>query len=215
MEAFCKAYTADAAPLASSALFNRLLPLVSPARQQKIARLIPPSGKRLSLGAGLLLRRALEDAGLKTENLRFGEEEAGKPFLMDYPELHFNLSHAASRVLCVLSSLPCGCDVEKTGRGSPALVRRFYAPEEQQRVFETPPEAFQRVFTEIWVRKESYLKATGEGFTRSPESFSVYSLPPSVRFYEGPGENDCLSALCLLTEDTPPAPEWIPVSFEA
>ncbi len=213
MEIFWKVYHADAAPLASSALFERGLAEVPEARKTKVLRMVPPAGKRLSLGAGLLLNRALSDYGLDPRSLRLAESEDGKPFLPDVPDLFFNLSHSGTRVLCALSNRPCGCDVEEIGRGSAALVRRFFAPGEQK-LLELPEEAFPREFTRIWTMKESYLKATGEGFSRPAESFSVLSLPPSVVFREGPEEAGYVSMTCLLSPVLPSDPEWIPVSFD-
>ena len=45
-------------------------------------------------------------------SLRIGIGEHGKPYLQDYPEVHFNLSHAGNRVMCVVSPEPAGCDIE-------------------------------------------------------------------------------------------------------
>lgn len=213
MEIFWKVYHADVAPLASSALFERGLSEVPEERRARVQRLIPPAGKRLSLGAGLLLNRALSEYGLDPRSLRLAKSEEGKPFLPDVPDLHFNLSHSGTRVLCALSNRPCGCDVEEIGRGSPALVRRFFSPGEQK-ALELPEEAFPREFTRIWTMKESYLKATGEGFSRPAESFSVLSLPPSVCFREGPVDSGYVYMACLLSPVLPPDPEWIPVSFD-
>ncbi len=213
MEIFWKVYHADVSPLASSALFERGLAEVPETRKAKVLRMIPPAGKRLSLGAGLLLNRALSDCGLDPQALRLAESAEGKPFLPDVPDLYFNLSHSGTRVLCSLSNRPCGCDVEEIGRGSPALVRRFFAPEEQK-ALDQLQEDFQLEFTRIWTMKESYLKATGEGFSRPAESFSVLSLPPSVVFREGPEDAGYVSMTCLLSPVLPPDPEWIPVSFD-
>ncbi len=212
MEIFWKVYCADVAPLASPAFFERGLREVAEKRRAKVLRMVPPAGKRLSLGAGLLLNRALSDFGLDPLSVRMAESEEGKPFLPEEPELFFNLSHSGSRVLCALANLPCGCDCEQIGRGSPELVRRFFAPGEQK-ALELPEEAFPREFTRIWTMKESYLKATREGFSRSPESFSVFSLPSSVYFREGPADPEYVYTACLLSPCPPPDPTWIPVSF--
>ena len=226
---FCRVWFADTAPLAAPSLFAEGYRRMSPARQAKIDRLRFDEGKRLSLGAGLLLRTALASAGLDaaTEPIETGPCE--KPYLAAHPELRFNLSHSGTRVLCVLSDLDCGCDVERIGQGSPALADRFFAPEEQERLkipgpadsaSRHPPENgfWQRLFCRIWTRKESYLKATGEGLSRSLSSFSVFSPPPAAHFLDYQDSPDTLSSVCLLMDPTDsdaslPEPVRIPVHF--
>ena len=223
---YCSILSADVAPLASSALFSMYYSLMPPHRREKIDRLRIESGKRLSLGAGVLLRHALASRGIEYSSVRVETTSLEKPYLPDYPNLHFSLSHSGSRVLCVTSDIPCGCDVEELGRGAKNLVTRFYSPEEQSyclptsvntddddfQRFYSPEEQscclsgtadtnddFQYRFTRVWTRKESYLKATGEGFSRSPESFSVFSLPPSVHFHEYTSFPGYHISICLLS----------------
>ena len=59
-----KLYLADVRPLADEALFMRLLPCVSDARRAKVTAFKHEGARRLSLGAGLLLRFALRSEGL-------------------------------------------------------------------------------------------------------------------------------------------------------
>ena len=237
---YCSVFSADVSPLASPALFSMYYSMMPPHRQEKIDRLRIEQGKRLSLGAGILLRLVLISRGVDLSRVRVETDAHGKPFLPDYPRLHFNLSHSGSRVLCVISDLPCGCDVEEIGRGSEDLVTRFFSPEEQsyclsdnnkqyiamEDVGKTGgiiginstdiienrsgakhnkaelPDDFQYRFTRVWTRKESYLKATGEGFFRSPESFSVFSLPSSVHYYEYNTFPGYHVSVCLLFPDS-------------
>ena len=214
----CRVYTADVAPLASSAFFEAARDRMPPWRREKIDRFRFPEGKRLSLGAGLLLDRALASAGLDASAEPIAVGAYGKPYLPKHPDIRFNLSHSGTRVLCVLSDLECGCDVEKIGSGSPALVRRFFAEEEQRALAlpegEEPGPAWLRLFCRVWTRKESWLKATGEGIARGLSVFSVFSPPPSIRFYEGPEDPRYVTAVCLIAgAEESPEPEWIPVAF--
>lgn len=242
---FCRIYTAEVAPLASSALFDAWYARMPGPRRIKVDRMRFSEGKYLSLGAGALLDTALRSAGLDAASEAFAEGPQGKPFLRDHPEMDFNLSHSGTRILCVLASLPCGCDVERTDRGSPALARRFFAPEEtaalEAQIAAGGDPAFHRLFTRIWTRKESFLKATGEGLFCPMNSFSVLAPDPSARFFEAesflssslpdapslssaPQEQtpEYFSCVCLLAnaeKNRPddsfvwPVPEWIPVSL--
>ena len=207
----CGIYSADVSPLAAPAVFDAALAQLPLWRREKVDRLRFPEGKRLSLGAGLLLNMALAQHHVDALSATVETSPLGKPFLPDYPDIHFNLSHSENRVLCVISDLRCGCDVERLGRGSFRLARRFYAEEEQERLTaadeQTAPAEWQALFARIWTRKESYLKADGRGFSVPPASFSVFSQPSEVVFLESDAAQGYHQSVCLLNPDGRP-PRW-------
>ena len=218
---YCRIYVADVTPLASSALFHRFYMQMPASRREKIDRIRFAEGKQLSLGAGALLNLALRSAGIEGPSANFAEGPHGKPFLRDRPDIFFSLSHSGRRVLCVLSDLVCGGDVEQIGRGSPALARRFFTDEESAALAAEASaggeEAFQRLFARIWTRKESLLKATGDGLFRPLSSFSVLSPDPDVLFLEAAPEKKYASCVCLLRncqQTEWPRAEWIPISLD-
>ena len=118
-------------------------------------------------------------------SLRFGQGEHGKPYLPDYPQVHFNLSHSGNRVMCVVSAHACGCDVERIDRRQKQIdmVIRCLA-ESEQRLAAASAVHFYR----IWTLKESILKLSGEGIVIPLNSFEVSLDPPAVRqdFFPGP-----------------------------
>lgn len=61
----------------------------------------------------LLLCRMLGERLGRVVKPRFAYGENGKPFLADFPGVHFNLSHCARAVLCAVADVPVGCDVEE------------------------------------------------------------------------------------------------------
>ncbi len=138
-------------------------------RRQKILRYHFDRDRRLSLGAGLLLAYALREAG--AEDLSLAYSEHGKPYLLSYPDLHFNLSHSGTLALCAVSDRPVGADVERPGRADQAVARRCFLPQELEWMENAPDRA--RAFTRLWTRKESYLKLLGTGLAREMNSFSV------------------------------------------
>ena len=190
-------------------------------RREKIEKQTNERVRLRSLTAELLLRHALRDGGFAVEGpLNIVVSEQGKPFLRD-GRCFFSLSHSGERVLCVLSDLACGGDVEQIGRGSPALARRFFTVEENAALSEEASaageEAFQRLFARIWTRKESLLKATGDGLSRPLSSFSVLKPDPDVLFLESAPERKYASCVCLLRQHRQtewPRGEWIPVSLD-
>ena len=73
--------------------------------------------KKQILTAYLLLCYSIYDK-FGVDNLRYeiSYHSSGKPYLTDYPNIHFNLSHSAGYILCSLSDREVGCDIqEKSG----------------------------------------------------------------------------------------------------
>jgi len=167
-------YIADISVLKDSSVFENLLKRVPDYRQKKAMSFKFPKGKMQSLGVGLLLHKACEDAGIvgADERVAYGENE--KPYLADFLDVHFNLSHSGERVMCVLSPFDVGCDVEiiKGNRGR--LAERFFKPEESAWIkhFETL-EKQSEAFYRLWTLKECYMKVTGRGMSLMPDKFAL------------------------------------------
>ncbi len=210
MPEICKITYMDVSPLADPALFADAMSRVPESRKQKIASFRHAESQRLSLGVGLLLVLALEEEGIDGRQARIAEGQWGKPFLPDHPNLHFSLSHSGKWAMCALGNRPLGCDVEATGRGNEKLSKRFFHPEEQQVLAMLAPDTrpeWQREFTRIWTRKESWLKADGRGLSLGMESFSVLADQPGIHYSEMSGTDGYAFACCILSEACPQI-EW-------
>lgn len=144
--------------------------LLPKARIDKMERSRQKKSQAQSLAAGLLLEYGLRQLGLSGKELTFLENADGKPYVKEYPNLCYNLSHSGEYVALVLDETPVGIDVEGLRRGYQKLVRRFFSKEEIAVLEETWSDEF---FTKLWTRKESYLKATGYGMRMPLEGFST------------------------------------------
>lgn len=98
-------------------------------------------------------------------------DDRGKPYF-DLHGICISISHSNERCLVALSDGEIGADIEhmqiSTERHT-RLAERYFTPEEAEHVRESPNERFYTV----WCAKESYIKYTGEGFSRPLSSFSV------------------------------------------
>jgi 4'-phosphopantetheinyl transferase len=111
--------------------------------------------------------------GLTAESLIFGTAEFGKPFLVGPPGLEVNVSHSGAWVACAVDGAAVGVDVEQIRPIEPDLSRRFFSAEEDRQLRDIDPaDRLERFFT-LWTLKESYIKMTGQGLTRSMPDFSV------------------------------------------
>ena len=155
-----------------------------PQRREKILRYRNKKSSLLCLGAGYLMGRELSpffDPDAPVPEIAEGEK--GKPYLPDYPELYFNLSHSGHYAAIVTGAHPCGVDVERDHAEYQKISDHFFTEEEQQYIKNSsdPKDAF----LQIWTRKESFIKCSGEGISRDFHSFDVISgIPNDIQFYE-------------------------------
>lgn len=100
------------------------------------------------------------------ERLIIHKTEHGKPYLAEYPELAFNLSHTGdTMVLAIGENCRLGVDIEtcRPRANLPALVDKCFA-EVEAAWWRTLPESEKtREFYRFWTRKEALVKADGRG----------------------------------------------------
>ena len=145
--------------------------LLSPEESSRAERFALEAGRRrfvLSHGA---LRCILSGyTGSDPAELRFGSTAKGKPFLAsdDATGIHFNLSHSGDLALIgVAVGLRVGVDLEMVQErsGLHEIVRSYWASAEQDALRQAEPAEQCRTFYRLWTRKESVLKASGQGIT--------------------------------------------------
>ena len=115
--------------------------------------------------------------GGRPETLRFVRAPAGKPALLGETEgLEFNLTHADwCAMVAVARGRQVGVDVEgiRLGHSGMDVARRFFAPAEVNTLLAMPPAERAATFVRCWTRKEAYVKARGDGLSRSLQHFEV------------------------------------------
>ena len=134
---------------------------VSQQRREKALAFRHGGGRRLSVAAYLLLCDLLRQHYDIEELPILQETPDGKPFLKDYPAIHFNLSHTRGVAACVVSRQPVGIDVERIRPLNNALARRVLTPAEYQHVKSSAEPDIE--FIHLWTKKEALLKLIGTG----------------------------------------------------
>ena len=158
-------------------------------RKDKILRYKYAENRKQSLGAGLLLKWALERHGAAAENIKYGPN--GKPEL---DGVYFNLSHSEEWVACAISQQSVGCDVEKIGPVNERIAKRFFSENEVRYLDALEGEKKQEEFFRLWTMKESYMKMTGEGMTLGLDRVE-FKLEEPVKAYR-----DGLLCRCSIKE---------------
>lgn len=145
-------------------------------RREKTSRLPSLEAKRCSLGAELLLNEAVPN------HPQYRLSENGKPYFDgDLP--CFSLSHSGKYALCAIADAELGADIEAPRENSLKLAKRFFTESEFEAVNSAsdPDDEFCR----IWVIKESYIKATGEGLSCPLNSFETAATIGEYRTWHG------------------------------
>ena len=171
---------------------ERLRRMMPSERQDRLDRFRFDKDKRLNAAAYALLLYALRERGCEVrEPLRFDYNEYGKPYLRDFPELHFNLSHCDGTVVCALSDYEVGLDIQDITPTDSGVVHMTMSDSECGLIAgSTSPE---RMFTRLWTVKESYLKFVGSGLDGSLKKLDFTGCV-----------SDCFMALgcCFCTKST-------------
>ena len=143
---------------------QKLIPMVSDERREEALRYKHLFGQFACLKSYVMLREILESMGFSHPFI-FDWNEHGKPFLRDYPDIHFNLSHCKNGIAVAVSDQPVGIDIESYREVSDSLIR-YTMNEEEQRIIRESDDPV-RTFTEYWTNKEAVFKLRGTGITHN------------------------------------------------
>lgn len=92
--------------------------------------------------------------------------EFGKPYLRDFPEWHFNLSHSGEKLLLAINHKnPVGIDIERIKLRSSIeeVVKRCFSEKEKNYWFSLSENERLPIFYDFWTRKEAVVKGIGRG----------------------------------------------------
>lgn len=165
--------------LTSGGIISTLLSGLSPEERQRAERFVCPQALHLFTVSHAALHRALRQAGLNRYSIACTAQ--GKPYLVEYPTLHFNLSHTEGLIAVAVSpGHPVGVDVERlaTPQTYRELAPRVMTPAEcaYMAVQKRPEDRF----TQLWSAKEAVMKATGLGFGLPPREIELTGQEPTL-----------------------------------
>ena len=211
------AYLADASVLEDEELYRRAFSLLGGETQTMINRYRFESDRRLETASQLLLRYGLACEWGRPPGepaLRFGVR--GKPYLLDDPDLFFNISHSGRYALCAFDSREIGADVQEIRPVKDSVFKYALNPSEKEEL--SSSENMLDDFFSLWALKESVMKFTGLGLGLPLKAFSV-SLDGDVTWHTDvsyscrvkllPAPEGYRMAVCTAPETQPAEPEMI------
>ncbi|MET7018859.1 4'-phosphopantetheinyl transferase family protein [Bacillus mycoides] len=166
--------------------FQQLEKIISTDRRKKIKKYHFEEDKKRSIMAELLLRHSLKkDFGITREQVQFTKNSFGKPMLKNFEQIYFNLAHSGDWVVCGVSDVPIGIDVEIIKSIDLDIAKSFFTLDEYKDIVNQPKEKQIKYFYKLWTLKESYVKAEGKGLSIPLNSFSFCISPDTIQMYEG------------------------------
>ena len=136
---------------------KRLLPLD---RQNKINNQVDiVKAKSMTIGS-ILVRYAIKKVfNIPISKQEFTKSENGKPYLMGYKNIYFNVSHSNGYVVCAISNKEVGIDIQYIKEYKESLSK-YICNEEELNMLEKSNNKLEG-FTKLWSKKESYIKMLG------------------------------------------------------
>lgn len=110
-----------------------------------------------------ILRKNLLNLGIDYKNAVIEKGKYGKPYLKEYPDIHYNISHSNGITACYVGKFEAGIDVEPIREYRPNVVKRAFSCSEQSLIEKS--ENKNLTFFRLWTLKESYVKAIGIGIS--------------------------------------------------
>jgi 4'-phosphopantetheinyl transferase len=124
---------------------------------------------RYVIAHGLLRECLASYVNESAKQLVIKQAEKGKPFLAAYPDLSFNMSHTGNAWMLAVIPRKCqlGVDIEffKARESWAGLVKKCFSLEESEYWHRLNAEQQGRIFYQLWVRKEAFVNAVGQGIT--------------------------------------------------
>lgn len=106
----------------------------------------------------------------------------GKPYLLNYRDFQFNISHTKNALVVAVSDKSVGIDIEKIKAVDFKIAERFFVHEELSYIIENKDLQNKRFF-EVWTKKEAYIKCIGKGLSIPLNQFNVFDIELVKHYY--------------------------------
>ncbi|MRH99226.1 4'-phosphopantetheinyl transferase superfamily protein [Kriegella sp. EG-1] len=144
---------------------------------QKASKFRFEKDRSVFITARFLLRKLIGNyLNVNPKEIDFDYSEYNKPTYLGNTELDFNVSHSNNQIIIGFSKkLTIGVDIEKIKNDFDALdlAKNVFSNEEVNALSTYSGTSLYRAFYRGWTRKESFIKAVGEGLSYPLKSFSV------------------------------------------
>jgi len=134
------------------------------------------AARRLFVAGRVLCRSVIANLlGCAPQAISLSITPSGRPYLRDYPDIDFNLSHTGGCIaLAICRGGRVGIDIERldafSAKEACEIMPMILSERELDRVCQLDERHRHDVFLACWVQKEAALKCFGQGFLTDPQS---------------------------------------------
>ncbi len=174
MENFMEIYVVKILDISEEEL-DKLCLLIDSEKSYRVKKFINKKDKIRTLIGEILIRTIIiENLKIDNKHIRLSKNPYGKPYLKEYPNFNFNISHSGDYVLCAIDDKPIGVDVEEIKHLEfEEIAKNFFTTREFEYIVNEDSKFQLDRFYELWTLKESYIKCCGQGLSIPLESFSI------------------------------------------
>lgn len=153
-----------------------------------------PTSEQSAMGRALLRYALHKYYGISDTTV--AKTDRGKPYLADNPELHISITHTDTLVAVALSDSPVGVDAQTvTDKIYGRVAERMFTAGEREYAAKSHEN-----FYEVWTKKESFVKMTGEGLShRTAEIDVLTGDQASFRCFN---IDNAVLTVCMTDDDT-------------
>ncbi|NLQ92062.1 4'-phosphopantetheinyl transferase superfamily protein [Streptococcus mutans] len=150
-------------------MFFSLLELIEEEDRKQILRYqFWQDRQRLLLGHLLSRYAIIQEYALTNKEIQIRRHAYGKPYIKDYSQIHYNISHSGEWVVVAIGRSPIGIDVENRREDWDLIGERVFSESEKY----WSQNSYKRKAI-LWTIKEAYVKYLGIGLSKSLNSFSI------------------------------------------
>lgn len=174
-------------------------------RQQQLQKFHFQEDAQRSLIGDIIVQTLIsEHLSLPKQNIILEKKNFGKPFLRNYPNFYFNVSHSGEYVTCAVSNHSIGIDIEIIKPIDLTLASRFFTNNENEYINTGQSNLEQQHrFYSIWTRKEAYIKLYGRGLSIPLNSFDVLNFSPKNFYLCIQHTNHSVCHICTEQKEEP------------
>lgn len=161
-KAVYRLYTFNQYEQLSKAFLDRALLILPDDNRIRVQRYRQEIDRKNSIITYLMLQYALRECyGITVFRMKTGKY--GKPYLSEYPHIHFNISHCKEGCAVAVADRPIGVDIQEIRPFSWSVAKYVCSHSELEQLEKCVDR--ESCFTKMWTIKESYIKMIGQGLS--------------------------------------------------
>lgn len=175
--------------------YEKYIKFISEKRKRRIAGFRFDKDKIVSLCSELLIRCKLSEIlNTKPNEIIIETDNNGKPYVSNFENIFFSLSHSGDMILLAIDTCRIGADIELIKKDNTALAKSFFTNGEYDFIINSEDSV--RSFYMVWTMKEAYLKMTGEGIINGLDNFDVFNANFNKMLKNYSDSDKYMTAIC-------------------